>query len=130
MTDIPGEIMQRAREAILSGVTGCPRFHFWQTGEMKDDCGCEEGKIDGCLTKNEAIARAIMESEARGYARAKEQAAKVADDIMTAADGKFDLRVLRAKQGEGNLELAAACAAGMSHAAREIATAILAMEDK
>lgn len=57
---IPDDVQKAARAAILSGVNGCPRFHFWQTGEVREDCGCEEGAIDGCLTKVEAISRALL----------------------------------------------------------------------
>jgi len=94
MTTIPDDIMQAARK-LLDTLQ-------WDIDSADADC--------------ERIARAILAE--------RERCAKVADEIMTTADGKFDLRVLRALQGENNLELAAACAAGMSHAAREIAVAI------
>lgn len=68
--------------------------------------------------------RETVEAIAAALADERERAAKLADEIMTTADGKFDLTALRAAQGEGSLELAAACAAGMAHAAREIAAAI------
>lgn len=64
------------------------------------------------------------EARSESYKAGMLRAAEIAEAIMTKADGKFDLRVLRARQGEDNLELAAACAAGMSHAAREIAAAL------
>ena len=40
------------------------------------------------------------------------------------AERKFEALIKRARRGEKNLELAAATAAGMSHAARKIANSI------
>lgn len=95
-----------------------------QSDEIMERAGEHVRNWGGGVGDRKMVAAAIMEAEARGREREREACAKVADEIMTTADGKFDLRVLRAKQGEDNLELAAACAAGMSHAAREIATVI------
>ena len=81
-----------------------------------------EEQLGSALARAETAERERDEAFKAGMLRA----AEIADALMTTADGKFDLRVLRARQGEKNLELAASCAAGMSHAAREIATAILA----
>lgn len=58
MTDVPDEILQWAQLVLIT------------------DVQCDDDDRDN--TKR--IARALMEAEARGYARAKEQAAKVADD--------------------------------------------------
>jgi hypothetical protein len=49
---------------------------------------------------------------------------------QTYADRTFDGLVNRALQGEKNLELAAATAAGMSHAAREIANSIRVLQQE
>lgn len=74
--------------------------------------------------------QALEAAKAEAFKAGMMRAAEIAEAIMTTADGKFDLQVLRARQGEDNLELAAACAAGMSHAAREIATAIRAEAER
>ncbi len=73
---------------------------------------------------------ALMEAEARGYERAKEQAARVADAAAASADRKFAGVIKRHQKGERNLELAASTAAGMDHEARNIATAIRNMGNK
>lgn len=75
-------------------------------------------------------ANALMEAEARGYERAKEQAARVADAAAASADRKFAGVIKRHQKGERNLELAASTAAGMDHEARNIATAIRNMGNK
>jgi hypothetical protein len=108
MTDIPDDIMQRARsilDAINFAIAWSPRGY------------------------REYIARALIESEARGYERAKEQAAKVADAASSSADRKFAGVIKRHRKGERNLELAASTAAGMDHEARKIAAAIRNMRD-
>jgi hypothetical protein len=55
---------------------------------------------------------------------ALEEAAKVAEDVAQSSDAKFDGIVDKARGGSKNLELAGATAIGMSHTARNIATAI------
>lgn len=64
-----------------------------------------------------AIARAL-------YAEVMKDAAEVARDYLAKADGKFDSVVKSHQRGQRNLELAAIASAGMSHAARNIATAL------
>ncbi len=68
-SEIPDEIMQRARDL---GSVGCGCIEDeWQT--------CEHVRDRLCERQAKAIARAIMEARAEGYAAAREQAAKVAE---------------------------------------------------
>lgn len=95
--DIPDDIMKAARGAAHAFLGMAP-------------CYPEQFQLQ------DAIARAIMAE--------RERCAKVAESQKSGADESFDERVKRSRKGERNLELAAAAAAGMSHAARRIAEAI------
>lgn len=55
------------------------------------------------------------------------RAAEVIEAYRLSADKKFADIIRRGRRGEKNLELAAATAAGMEHAARNIATQINAL---
>ena len=59
--------------------------------------------------------------------RTLEAAAKVADDWATVADTTFLSWQQKAKDGADGLEMTGACALGMSHQARRIASRILAL---
>ena len=56
------------------------------------------------------------------------RAAEVIEAYRLSADKKFADIIRRGRHGEKNLELAAATAAGMEHAARNIAKRIKALE--
>ena len=49
-----------------------------------------------------------------------ERAIQLVEDYRVYADNKFNSVIKRGRKGERNLELAAAAAAGMDHAARNI----------
>jgi uncharacterized protein (UPF0254 family) len=59
-----------------------------------------------------------------------EMAAQAAEAYNAEADKKFADIIKRGRQGKQNLQLAAAAAAGMSHAARNIALRIRALGEK
>lgn len=59
-----------------------------------------------------------------------EHAIQLVEDYRVYADGKFNSVIRRGRKGERNLELAAAAAAGMDHAARNILERLRALEGK
>lgn len=71
-------------------------------------------------------ARIAEAAFATAEAEGMRKAAGIASAYATKSDGKFNGVIKRARHGEKNLELAAATAAGMDHAGRNIAAAILA----
>jgi hypothetical protein len=59
-----------------------------------------------------------------------ERAIQLVADYRVYADSKFNSVIQRGRKGERNLELAAAAAAGMEHAARNILNRLRDLEGK
>lgn len=97
MTTIPDDIMETAWAAYLAP--------------------CAIGSTDSDFIAS--IARALL---AERMAE-RERCAAINDEMKYRADAAFDECIRRSRKGERNLDLAAATAAGMSHAARKAAAA-------
>lgn len=78
------------------------------------------------LRQADAVIALFAPALAAAHANGMREAAGIASAYAVKSDGKFTGVVRRARHGEKNLELAAATAAGMDHAGRNIAAAILA----
>ncbi|MFN7610551.1 MAG: hypothetical protein ACK5QX_06370 [bacterium] len=100
MTDIPDEIMQRARERadwLVDAIATCLQDIRFIRGDPEEDKALTEAVfINGqkaiavALMRHET--RAIMEARSEGYAVAREQAAKVAETFTNGQHIVHDMR--------------------------------------